>query len=79
MNCGFTAHRYEVWDTDGERHTIHSRWMFNENGTLIFRHGERGNSRIIAAFGAGFWVAVKLLEPEMDTIERALQDRAKYE
>jgi hypothetical protein len=63
---GFTTHEYEVLDTEGEVHTIRSRWMFNDSGTLVFRHGERGNSRIVAAFSTGHWVSVKLVTPKGD-------------
>ena len=45
-------------------HTIESRWMFNDGGTLLFRHGERGNSRIVAAFAPGHWISVKLVKEE---------------
>jgi hypothetical protein len=62
---GFTVHKYEVIDAQGEVHNIESRWMFNDNNALIFRHGERGNSRIIAAFAPGHWISVKLVEPEI--------------
>jgi hypothetical protein len=57
---GFVTHKYEVVDAHGETHTVESRWMFNDEGTLIFRHGERGNSRIVAAFAPGHWISVKL-------------------
>lgn len=67
---GFTINAYQVTDTEGEIHTIYSRWMFKDDGgDLVFRHGERGNSKIIAAFGAGRWISVKLVKKEDTTNE----------
>ena len=61
---GFKVNKYEVVDSKGEVHTIESRWMFDDDGVLTFRHGERGNSRIIAAFAPGCWLYVKMIKED---------------
>lgn len=67
MKQGYSVNTYEVTTSDGEVHTIESRWMFHENGALLFRHGERGNSRVIAAFAPGIWLSMKVVEEPKST------------
>lgn len=48
---------FEVTDVHGVVHTIQCDFMFNNNGELVFRSGERGNTEIDAMFAVGQWTS----------------------
>jgi hypothetical protein len=49
---------YQVTDVHGTVHPVTAHWVFNNNGALTFRYGERGSSEVVAEFAAGQWTAM---------------------
>ncbi len=47
---------YRIKDTLGEVFRVSADFAFENNGTLIFRRGERGNSELVASFSSGSWL-----------------------
>lgn len=52
---------YEVTDVHGTVHRFDADMFFDNQGTLVFRVGERGSSEIVATFATGQWTGCVLV------------------
>lgn len=59
-----TPRTYDVTDTFGTVHRIECDFIFDNNGVLVFRQGERGSSELVATFAAGQWSGCVKVRPE---------------
>jgi len=48
---------YLVTLPDKKLVVIKCRWMFNNDGELLFRTGTKGNTTVVATFARGHWLS----------------------
>jgi isopentenyldiphosphate isomerase len=58
-----TVKTYVVTETSGVVHYIDCDYMFNNNGELVFRSGQRGQSEVSAIFHPGMWTSCVKAKP----------------
>jgi hypothetical protein len=60
---------YMVHTADGRDHTILADYVFNNDGSLLFRRykeDESGKTYIVGEFADGWWRTVKEIQPSED-------------